>query len=105
MMPRFDVTVGQKLAAGFGIVIALVAVLGGIAVVASGRVKASQQRQTLVVAPRGEGAAALEVAVLNAAVAARNYVLTREASERMALDRAVASMARQHEALAAGRSR
>jgi signal transduction histidine kinase len=101
MRSRFDATVGQKLAVGFGIVIALVAVLGGIAVVASGRVKALHERQTLVVAPREDVAIGLKVAVLNAAVAARNYILTLGAAERMALDRAVASMARQHEALAA----
>ncbi|HSE03720.1 MAG TPA: hypothetical protein VLK35_06145, partial [Methylomirabilota bacterium] len=98
-MTRLDATVGQKLAVGFGIVIALVAVLGGVAIVASGRVQTLQARQATVMAPREDAAAALEVAVLNAAVAARNYILTRAPAERTMLDRAVAALARRHEVL------
>jgi signal transduction histidine kinase/ActR/RegA family two-component response regulator len=52
-------------------------------------------------APREEAAAALEVAVLNAAVAARNYILTRAPAERTMLDRAVAALARRQEILVA----
>lgn len=101
MMRRLDASVGQKLAIGFGVVIALVAVLGGVAIVASGRVKTLQDRQAQVVAPRADAAAALELSVLSTAVAARNYILTRAAAERTALDRAVAAIARRHAALIA----
>jgi signal transduction histidine kinase/CheY-like chemotaxis protein/CHASE3 domain sensor protein len=100
MMRRLDASVGQKLAVGFGIVIVLVALLGGVAIVASERVKVLQDRQTAVLG-RADAADALEIAVLNTAVAARNYVLTRAAAERTALDRAIAALARRHEVVAA----
>jgi signal transduction histidine kinase/CHASE3 domain sensor protein len=86
-----DTSVGQKLAVGFGVVIALVAALAGFAVVASLEVRALQARQRQVVAPRAEAAAALEAAVLETAVVARNYALRRRAQDLAAFERASAA--------------
>jgi signal transduction histidine kinase/CHASE3 domain sensor protein len=101
MPPRLDLSVGRRLAAGFGVVIALMAALGVVALVAANRVQARLQHQTAVVMPRADAADALEVAVLRVAVSGRNYMVTRAAPDRAAFERDVTAMLRRHEALAA----
>jgi len=87
-MKRLDLSVGQRLALGFGAAGALIALMAAVSQLATARVGAVRERLSTVTAPRADAAAQLEHGVLYMAIAARSYVLFPEASRREAYDEA-----------------
>jgi len=85
MSLRPDLSVGQRLGMGFGMVALVVLLLATVAVVTGLGVRALVSRQVELIEPRVEAADALERAILDKAIAVRAYVVTRDAPELEAL--------------------
>ncbi len=86
MRGRLDLSVGQRLALGFGAAGVLIALMGVVSHVATVRVEALRDRLSTVTAPRAEAAGRLEHGVLYLAIAARNCVLFPDADRRAELE-------------------
>jgi two-component system, sensor histidine kinase len=81
MMKRRDMSIGQRLFTGSGVIAILILILSAVMVLSVSRVKELQREQSEVFAPRAAAAAALEISIYQQAVAFRNYVITRAPSE------------------------
>jgi signal transduction histidine kinase/ActR/RegA family two-component response regulator/HAMP domain-containing protein len=99
MKRRLDLSVGQRLAMGFGAAGVLIVLMGSASHVWTGRVEAIRSRLQSVVAPRAEAAARLELAVLSMGIAARNYLLDPQEARRSAYADAEQAVLRELERL------
>ncbi|HEX7707258.1 MAG TPA: GAF domain-containing protein, partial [Thermoanaerobaculia bacterium] len=81
MTRRWDMSIGQRLYAGSGVIAVLIAILSVMMIVSVTRVRELQREQAEVFAPRAAAAAELEIAIYQQAVAFRNYVITLAPSE------------------------
>lgn len=75
-MTKLDLSIGQRLAIGFGTVLMLLAILVAFSLNASGRVEFLERRLSQSIGPRADAAHAIQEANLRQAVAARSYVLS-----------------------------
>ncbi|HSN67839.1 MAG TPA: GAF domain-containing protein, partial [Thermoanaerobaculia bacterium] len=96
-MKRFDLSVGQRLAAGSLIVAVLIAVLSAVLFLSVARVSALRREKLEVIAPRARLAQDLERAIYQQAVAFRNYALTGSPADREEFRRARRDVERQIE--------
>jgi signal transduction histidine kinase/HAMP domain-containing protein len=86
MNRRIDLSIWQRLALGFGVAGALLALLVVTSHRWSERIEAMQRRQDELVRPRATAAARLETAALYAALAAREYAITPDAAHLQAYE-------------------
>ncbi|HYD40910.1 MAG TPA: ATP-binding protein [Anaeromyxobacter sp.] len=89
---RLDLSVGQRLALGFGAAGVLIALMGAISHLEVTRVANLRHRLGTLIAPRAAAAARLEHGVLHMAIAARNCVLFPDVRRREAYDEAERSV-------------
>ena len=78
MRMSLDLTIGQRLAVGFGAAAILLAILLGVSEVLSARIEAMSERNTNVVAPKAAAVDAMETAILYVSIAKRSYLLFPE---------------------------
>jgi PAS domain S-box-containing protein len=89
MKRRVDLSIGQRLALGFGLAGALLALLVGMSLFLTAQIAAGRQRLSEVVAPRAAAADRLEAEIFYMSIAARNYVLMPEPRRLLAYERGV----------------
>ena len=96
-----DLSIGQRLAGGFGVVMLLFAVFAGVSLGYQREADDAQRRLTQGIIPRAQAAEELERAIFRVAIQLRNFLLMRDA-EREALLKASVDQARSaHRTLAA----
>jgi signal transduction histidine kinase/ActR/RegA family two-component response regulator len=89
MTPRADLSVGQRLGIGLGVVGLVIVLLGAATTAIVVRVQDLVHRETDVIEPRADAADALKRTIYHTAIAGRAYALTREPRELETLRRAV----------------
>jgi signal transduction histidine kinase/ActR/RegA family two-component response regulator len=90
-MRTLDLSVGQRIGAGFAAVMVLLAAEIGVAVSGLARIDRIQERFATEVEPAVRATEALEHSVLLRAIATRNLVLTQDEVARDAYDRALSA--------------
>ncbi len=75
-MAKLDLSIGQRLAVGFGTVLMLLAILVSFSLYESHRVETLERRLSQLIGPRADAAHAIQQANLRQAVAARSFVLS-----------------------------
>ena len=87
MTPRTDLSVGQRLGIGLGIVGLVIVLLGAVTTAIVVRVQDLVHRETDVIEPRADAADELKRTIYHTAIGARTYAITRETREIEALRR------------------
>jgi two-component system, sensor histidine kinase len=100
-MNRPDLSVTQRLLTGSAVIAVLIALMGVIVAISLSRIAALRHQQSEVVAPRARAAVELESAILEQAIAFRNYAISGAPSELEAFRRAADEVTQLVERLAA----
>jgi PAS domain S-box-containing protein len=98
---RVNLTIGQRLGAGFGVAAVLLAVLVGFSLTSLNRIDAMRHHLTMVIAPRAEVGERLEAAILALGIAARADALVPSPDSLEAYARATREVGETFEALSA----